>query len=146
MKKHTEMAILSIAILWIGFIGQYLEQWKKKTTDAEKQKDIIIAKMNWALGQEGKKIVPWSQCGIVIEWIKSKKQVTTLLQCSDETSQVVTMSNVSTEEFSTVITNIVTNSQWKLDPAWACFRMKAENPNNPNWDARYVISDACIII
>lgn len=146
MKRNTEVAILSIAMLWVGFVGYSLEQWKRKTTDAEKQKDTIIAKMNWVLGQERKKIVPWSQCNILIVWEKTKQQITTVLQCSDDTHQAVIMSNTSTEEFWTVITYIATDSRWKLDSRWACLRMKAENPDNPNWDARYVISDACITI
>ena len=137
------MTILTVALIWFGVFGSYTDKWKRHSIDIEEQKNRVVAKMNWVLGQEKQKIVPWSLCSIITVWDKNTRKIVTVLECSDKTTQSIILANQETEGFVTAITDIAVNLRWELDSRRACLRMRAKNPDNPNWDEIYVISNAC---
>ena len=132
MNKFITTSSLAVALL----------SWCIQKNPIEVKKEQIIAEMNQVLSTKNIEIKSWSECMILIEWVKGKTAIFAGLRCDDGTDINDLYENWNTETYTTSVNNIIFE-KGKLNSKWACIQIISTDPKNSDWPKRVVESADC---
>ena len=124
------------------YIAITLLSWCTQKSLIEVQKDQIIEKMNQVLTTKKEEIKNWSECIILVEWVKGKTAIFAGLRCDDGTDINGIYEQWNTETYTTLVSNIRIQNG-KLLTNWACMQIISTDPKNPNGPKRSTESADC---